>query len=134
MQLTNGVTSTKSQKRFCNNFLQQVSSFAVVASSAVAKKECGNLLLLHTRVCLAHLVTKTEISNSWVWNRRHWQRFRYFPLSLVRSIGCWFPPLHYWLSPIERGQFRFFRFCMKISLSNSMIFSRSPLLKTRQKC
>ena len=56
MQLNNGVTSTKSQKRFCNNFLQQVSSFAVVAHSAVAKKECGNLLLLHTRVCLAHLV------------------------------------------------------------------------------
>ena len=42
--------------------------------------------------------------------------------------------MHYGLSPIERGQFRFFRFCMKISLSlsNSMIFSRSPLLKTRK--
>ena len=44
--------------------------------------------------------------------------------------------MHYGLRPIERGQFRFFRFCMKISLSlsNSMIFSFSPLLKTRKKC
>ena len=46
------------------------------------------------------------------------------------------PPMHYGLSPIERGQFRFVRFCMKmsLSLSNSMIFSFSPLLKTRKKC
>ena len=43
------------------------------------------------------------------------------------------PPMHYWLSPIERGQFRFFCFCMKISLSNSMIFSRSPLLEKNAK-
>ena len=44
--------------------------------------------------------------------------------------------MHYGLRPIERGQFRFIGFCMKISLSlsNSMIFSRPPLLKTREKC
>ena len=51
--------------------------------------------------------------------------------NLSHGIQC-----HYGLRPIERGQFRFFHFCMKISLSlsNSMIFSRSPLLKTRKNC
>ncbi len=54
------------------------------------------------------------------------------PMFFILSPGV--DPLHYGLRPIERGQFRFFRFCMKISLSlsNSMIFSRSPLLKTRK--
>ena len=37
--------------------------------------------------------------------------------------------MHYCLSPIERGQFRFFRFCMKISLSLSFCFPRSSSIR-----